>query len=85
MDMKVLTRITDMMTPIKCKNNEPYTTRALAGDFTWFVYNKRSGYIVAATYDQKMAETILSGIKQQGFYQDEYSITEMWKTPEPMV
>ena len=71
--------------PIRCKNTEPYTTRALAGDFTWMVYNKRSGYIVAATYDQKMAETILSGIKQQGFYQDEYSITEIYREPEPMV
>jgi hypothetical protein len=72
-------------TPIKCKNTEQYTTRALAGEFTWLVYNRNTGYIVAATYDEHMAEAMLLGIKRHAFYKDEYGITEVWKSPEPMV
>jgi len=72
--------------PIKCKNTEPYVTRALAGEFTWLVYNKNSGHIVAATYDETMAKTIVLGIENNPMtYFDNYGITEVWKTPEPMV
>jgi len=72
-------------TPIKCKNIEPYTTRAMAGEFTWMVYNKTTGYIVAATYNESMANVILSGINKETRLLDEYAVTEVWKSPEPMV
>jgi hypothetical protein len=87
MDTKGLIRIIDMKpTPIKCKNTEPYTTRALAGEFTWLVYNRTTGYIVAATYDETMAKTILIGIENNPMkYFDKYGICETWKSPEPMV
>lgn len=71
--------------PVKCKNTEPYTTRALAGEFTWLVYNRKSGLIVAATYDDKMARTILDGIHSDMDFKDDYGITEVWKSPEPMI
>jgi hypothetical protein len=74
------------LTPIKCKNTEQYTTRALAGEFTWLVYNRNTGYIVAATYDETMAKTILLGIENNPMtYEDDYAICEMFKYPEPMV
>ena len=62
-----------------------YTTRALAGEFTWLVYNKDTDEIVAATYDEKMAKTILNGIRLSTDYKDHYAITEVWKSPEPMI
>ena len=71
--------------PVKCKNTEPYTARALAGEFTWLVYNRKNGLIVAATYDEKMAKTILDGIHSDMSYKDIYAITEVWKSPEPMI
>ena len=73
------------MSTIKCKINKPYVERSLCGDFTWHVYNVNSGYIVASTYDETMAETILSAIQECGYYRDEYAITETWKMPEPLV
>ena len=72
--------------PVKCKNTEPYTTRALCGEFTWLVYNMTTGYIVAATYDEMMARAIIAGIEKNPIsYFDKYAITEVWKAPEPMV
>lgn len=71
--------------PIKCKNTELYVERRLVCEFTWLVYNKANGLIVAATYDRKMAETILSGIKVTHYFSDDYGITEVWKSPEPMI
>jgi|694.fasta_scaffold00233_95 hypothetical protein len=71
--------------PVKCKPTELYVERTLAGEFTWLVYNKVNGLIVAATYDRNMAETILSGIKVTHYYSDDYGITEVWKSPEPMI
>ena len=71
--------------PVKCKNDEPYIFRQMAGEFTWLVYNKSNSLIVAATYDRKMAMTILSGIKGDQYYSDDYAITEVWKSPEPMI
>jgi hypothetical protein len=75
--------------PIKCKNTEPYTTRPLAGEFTWLVYNKRSGFIVAATYCENMAYALITGIKKTESYHDDdcgdYVVTEVWKSPEPMI
>jgi len=71
--------------PIKCKNTEPYTTRALCGEFTWLVYNKINGLVVAATYSEQMAEAILGGIKNSKYFADDYAITEVWKSPEPMI
>jgi len=73
------------MTTIKCKVTEQYISRSLVGEFTWFVYNKRMGNIVAATYDKSMAEAILAGIDITNIYQDDYGICEMWKSPEPMI
>jgi hypothetical protein len=69
---------------IRCKVTEPYIDRALAGPFKWFVYSKNSGHIVASTYDEKMAMTILYGIENSSYYQDEYAITMMWEAPESM-
>lgn len=71
--------------PVKCKNTDPYVQRPLAGPFVWYVYNKTTGYIVAATYDKSMAEAILAGIDITNIYQDDYGICEMWKPPEPMI
>ena len=72
--------------PIKCKNTEPYTSRPLVAEFTWLVYNKNSGHIVAATYDETMAKTILLGIENNPMtFLDSYGITEVWKSPEPMI
>ena len=71
--------------PIKCKSTAPYVERPLVAEFTWFVYNKRSGHIVAATYCENMANAILDGIKRSSIYSDEYGITEVWKSPEPMI
>ena len=71
--------------PIKCKNTDPYVTRPLCAEFTWLVYNKNSGYIVAATYDEDMAKALLNGIRLSSKYNDDYGITEVWKSPEPMV
>jgi hypothetical protein len=71
--------------PIKCKNTEPYTTRVMCGEFTWLVYNKTHGYIVAATYDEDMAKALLTGIRLSWKYNGDYGITEMWKSPEPMI
>lgn len=72
--------------PIKCKNTEPYVERLLCAEFTWLIYNKHSGNIVAATYDETMAKTILLGIEKNPMtYLDSYGITEVWKPPEPMV
>lgn len=71
--------------PIKCKNTEPYTTRVMCGEFTWLVYNKTHGYIVAATYDEDMAKALLNGIRLSSKYNGDYGITEMWKSPEPMI
>ena len=71
--------------PIKCKNTEPYVERALVAEFTWLVYNKRSGFIVAATYCENMAYGIIGGLKNSKSYYDEYAVTEVWKAPEPMV
>lgn len=72
--------------PVKCKNTEPYVERTLAGEFTWLIYNKRSGQIVAATYDETMAKTIVLGIEKNVMtYYDKYAITEVWKSPEPMI
>jgi hypothetical protein len=65
--------------PIKCKNTEPYTTRPLCGEFTWLVYNKTSGLIVAATYSEVMAKVIIDGIKRSPIYSEEYAIAEMYK------
>lgn len=74
------------MSTIKCKTTQPYVERSLAaGDFTWHVYNANTGNIVASTYDQRMAITILSAIIGCDYYRDEYAITETWKSPEPMV
>ncbi len=73
------------MSVIKCKVTQPYIERSLCGDFTWHVYNAKTGYIVASTYDEGTAETILSAIQESGCYRDEYAITESWKSPEPMV
>ena len=72
--------------PIKCKTTEPYVERGLVDEFTWLVYNKRSGLIVAATYDETMAKTILLGIQSNPLtYKDDYGITEVWESPEPMI
>lgn len=71
--------------PVKCKNTEPYVQRVLAGPLEWLVYNKTTGYIVAATYDRSMAEAIIAGIDITNIYHDSYGITEVWKSPEPMV
>ena len=71
--------------PIKCKNTEPYVERPLVGEFTWLVYNRKNGLIVAATYDATMARTILEGINGSAHFKDEYAITEVWKSPEPMI
>lgn len=73
------------MTVIKCKNTAPYVQRPLVSEFTWHVYNVTKGHIVASTYDQQMANTILFAIQECGYYRDEYAITESWKSPEPMV
>lgn len=71
--------------PIKCKQTEPYVERELCGEFTWLVYNKCTGRIVAATYDATMARTILEGINGSVHYKDYYGITEVYKSPEPMI
>lgn len=71
--------------PVKCKNTEPYVERSLCGELTWLVYNKTSGLIVAATYGEVMAQVILEGIKRSPMYSEEYAITEVWKSPEPMI
>lgn len=73
------------MTKIRCKNTKPYVERALCDQFTWHVYNTVTGDIVASTYDEAMANTILFAIRECGYYKDEYAITETWKEPEPMV
>lgn len=73
------------LNPVKCKHSEPYTIRPVAGEFTWLVYNKTSGYVVAATYTENMAYAIISGIKNSKSFQDEYWVTEMWREPEPLV
>lgn len=70
---------------VKCKVSEPYVERAPAGDFTWYVYNKNSGHIVASTYDRQMAEAILTGIGISDFYHEPYAICEKYRGPEPMV
>ena len=72
--------------PVKCKNTEPYVERPLCGEFTWLIYNKTTGNIVAATYDETMAKTIVLGVENNPMtYYDKYGITEMWKSPEPMI
>lgn len=69
-----------ILAPVKCKNTQPYVERPLVGEFTWLVYNTRSGHIVAATYDETMAKTLLHGIKNNPMtYYDEYAIAEMYK------
>jgi len=82
------------MTVIKCKNTNPYIERSQCDKFTWHVYNIVTGSIVASTYDEAMARTILIGIKNNPMtYQCGYAITETWeediaqswKEPEPMV
>jgi hypothetical protein len=76
------------MTKIRCKNNKPYVERSLCDEFTWHVYNTVTGDIVASTYDEDMARTILIGIRIRNnpmSYQCGYAITETWKEPEPMV
>ena len=70
---------------IKCKVTSPYVQRMQVDEFTWHVYNVDSGHIVASTYDENMANTILFAIHECGYYTDRYSITESWKAPEPMV
>jgi len=77
--------MTTKIVSIRCKNTQPYVERSLCSDFTWHVYNVSRGHIVASTYDQQMAETILFAIQECGYYKDEYAITESWKSPEPMV
>ena len=71
--------------PVKCEQTEPYVERRLVDEFTWLVYNKCNGLIVAATYDGTMARTILEGINGSVHYNDEYGITRVWKSPEPMI
>ncbi len=67
---------------IKCKNAKPYVERFQCDKFTWHVYNKTTGNIVASTYDEKMAKTILLGIQNNPItYQCEYDITETWVDP----
>lgn len=74
------------VTTVKCKVTEPYVTRAPCDEFTWYVYNIRSGHIVVATYSEQMAQTILSGIRSQPtMYLDPYGICELYRPPEPMV
>jgi hypothetical protein len=74
------------MAVIKCKNTAPYVQRSQCGKFTWHVYNKETGQIVASTYDELMAMAILLGIKcNPKTYTCEYDITENWQEPEPMV
>lgn len=65
--------------PIKCKNTEPYILRPLAGEFKWLVYNAQSGYIVASTHSQNMAEVIAQFLNKSNDYKDAYAITEMWE------
>ena len=63
---------------IRCKNEEPFVTRMLAGPFTWHIYNKNSGYIVASCMSYAMAEVLLQGIKDAKHMFDDYGITETW-------
>jgi hypothetical protein len=73
------------MSVIRCKNSKPYVERMI-GKFTWHVYNTETGHIVASTYDETMAKTILLGIQNNPkTYTCGYDITETWKEPEPMV
>jgi hypothetical protein len=80
-----LLKFEDNMSTIKCKPTQPYIERSLSGDFTWHVYNEKTGRIVASTYNEEMAGTILFAILECGYYRDEYAITESWKSPEPLV
>jgi hypothetical protein len=71
------------MATIKCKNEKPYIERATINHFTWHVYNTSTGSIVASTYDETMAKTILLGIENNPMtYRDKYAITETWEEPE---
>jgi hypothetical protein len=74
-----------MKKTIRCKNTEPYVTREFAGNYKWHVYNKKDGLIVASTYNEMMAQTILAGIEDSSYFQDLYGITESWSEPEPMI
>ena len=63
----------------------PFRKVCLSFENPWLVYNKCNGLIVAATYDGTMARTILEGINGSVHYNDEYGITRVWKSPEPMI
>lgn len=71
---------------IRCVVDQPYVDRPLADrTFDWIVYNAHSGYVVALTYSEEMAKTILRGINSEPNFMDTYSVTKRWKSPEPMV
>lgn len=70
---------------VKCKVSDPYVNRAPVVEFTWFVYNKSNGHIVASTYCKDMANAILFGIDNNPAFIDDYAICELWRGPEPMV
>ena len=70
---------------VKCKVSDPYVNRAPVAEFTWFIYNKSNGHIVASTYCKDMANAILFGIDNNPAFIDDYAICEQWRGPEPMV
>lgn len=71
---------------IRCVVDQPYVERPLCDrSFDWVVYNAHTGYVVALTYSEDMAKTILQGIQSNPNFMDRYSVTKRWKSPEPMV
>ena len=75
-----MTRLT-----VKCKIDQPFVERPMAGPFDYIVYNKHTGYVVAATYSPQMARAILQGISATPEFMDSYAITESFKYTEPKV
>lgn len=73
------------LNPVKCKSNEPFVERPLAGEFTWLVYNMRTNNIVAATHSSDMAAIILKGIQREPYMIDTYGITEIWKPTDSLI
>lgn len=67
---------------IRCKNDEPFVCRMLAGNFTWHIYNMNSGHIVASCPSYDIAAVLLRGIQNEKYMFDTYGITETW-TGEP--
>ena len=67
---------------VKCKADQPFIERTMAGPFKWIVYNRTTGYVVAATYSEDMAAAILRGIGDTQEFVDIYSVTELYSQPE---